>query len=135
MQKPILAAVIAAFAALPAMAGTQVVCVHPVEPHGTTGAKVGAYALTWESGVAAGKHEWKAANCDTASACSPIVSGSYVFIDTNMKSVAPQRLPAANTCALFRDGQLDKSNPFNVSTGVAASGLPWNSGHRFAWPE
>ena len=117
--RAILAAIAVAASVSPAaLAGNQVVCTAKVKPNGTTQAVVGNYSLAWQSKVGQGNNEWHA----TGNGNTFTHGGSTM------------ELPAGDTCAIFRDGVLDKSDPFNVSNGTAANGLPFDAAKKFSWP-
>lgn len=130
MKMTILATAAACFVAVGiAHAGARVVCMAPVKPHGTTQAVVGAYHMTWQSRIAG---DWYSPECQSANACSVKPLGGYTFAKRGSRE-RPETVPAGVTCAIFRNGQLDKLDPFNVATGVAATGLPQNFTYIWTW--
>jgi hypothetical protein len=63
--------------------------------------------------------------------------GPFSFERTGKYGVGgngPWSVPAGDVCAIFRDGKLDKADPYNIATGVAGTGLPNANGKTFTWP-
>ena len=118
-----------AIASIPASATTQVVCTHKVAAHHANQSISGNYTLSWASNRAESPHDWQAVGATTP-------GGPYTFAKAGPSGPGgahPVTMPAGNVCAIFRDGVLDRTDPFNIASGVVNTGLPLNSTHKTNW--